>query len=75
MQRITLASLLFGLLLVSGHAAAISITFVRVADSDTLIPGTTDTFDVVGDPSLDGGNVAFHSDQGAGTDQRIATDA
>ncbi len=40
-------------------ALAQSCTFTKVADTNTPIPGGTGTFEGFGDPSLDGGKVAF----------------
>ena len=39
---------------------AVGITFVRIADTSTAVPGGTDTFFNFGVPALDDGEVAFY---------------
>jgi hypothetical protein len=55
MLRVLISAVLIGLPTV----ASAEIAFTRIADTNTLIPGTTSTFAGFGTPSLSGGEMAF----------------
>ena len=65
---------MFGFVLLGAKpAAALPVTFSKVADTDTAIPGGTGNFEDFGTPSIGGGEVAFRG-RGSFPQQGVYTD-